>query len=95
MPAKLTHSQCCAIVCFVCGNESGKKGNSKVSSTEVQLIRDHVMSGYDPNDERFDTKNNLTKCLTFKIKVPHSYLQHLQVQAEGPPHPAHHQSLHL
>ena len=53
MPPKLTHSQCCAIVCFVCGNESGKKGNSKINSTEVQLIRDHVMPGYDPHDERF------------------------------------------
>ena len=51
MPSKLTHSQCCDSVCLICGNEAGR-GDRKITQAEIYLIREHVMPGYDPRDER-------------------------------------------
>jgi hypothetical protein len=84
MPPKLTHSQFCAIVCFVCGNESGKKGNSKINSTEVQLIREHVMPGYDPNDERFDFVLNSLLYINFKFRFPTSTCTNCRARLKVP-----------
>ena len=52
MPPRLTHTQCCLKVCFICGNEAGK-GDRKITEAEVKLIKAHVMHSFNPKDDRY------------------------------------------
>ena len=52
MKPKMTHYQCREKVCLVCGNESGHRGDRKLTEDEIKLIKEHVMDDFDPKDER-------------------------------------------
>ena len=43
------------------GNEAGR-GDRKISPAEIPLIKEHVLPGYDPQDDRFVNKHNLAVC---------------------------------
>lgn len=61
MPPKMTHSQCCEVVCLICGNEAGR-GDRRISQAEIPLIKEYVLPGYDPQDDRFINKHNFPVC---------------------------------
>ena len=70
MPPKMTHAQCCDIVCLICGNESGSRGNRKISQAEVPIIKEHVLPGYDPQDDRLVKKIGIIWYLFIGYRFP-------------------------
>jgi hypothetical protein len=55
MPYKrLTHEQCRLRVCFVCGNEEGKKNQLRgIGIEDGKLIKEHILSDYTVLDSRY------------------------------------------
>ena len=79
MPPKMTHAQCCEVVCLIYGNEAGR-GDRKISPAEIPLIKEHVLPGYDPQDDRFVSKHNLA---VFNLYYTGSHRPHALLAERG------------
>jgi hypothetical protein len=55
---RLTHEECRFRVCFVCGNEEGKKNVlRKIIAEDAGRIRQHILTDFTTTDSRYCKKS--------------------------------------
>jgi hypothetical protein len=68
MPYKrLTHEQCRFRVCFVCGNEEGKRNQlCGIGMGDAKLIKEHILSDFTTLDSRYRPQTFPPVCSGFR-----------------------------